>query len=81
MADKEDELKLIRMNEVGATEINWPWYPYILFGKITAIQGNLGNRKTTAVLAIAVAVTTGAALPKRTLNIYREAKAYPRKVP
>jgi len=60
----KDELKLIRMNEVEATTIDWLWYPYIPFGKITVIQGDPGDGKTTAVLAIAAALTTGVALPK-----------------
>jgi hypothetical protein len=64
MSDKKDELKLIRMSEVEATEINWLWYPYIPFGKITVIQGDPGDGKTTAVLAIAAAMTTGTALPE-----------------
>ncbi|MDR1060863.1 MAG: AAA family ATPase [Clostridiales bacterium] len=63
MADKET-LKLIRMNEVEAKEIKWLWYPYIPFGKITVIQGDPRDGKTTAVLAVAAAVTTGAALPE-----------------
>jgi len=64
MADKNETLKLIRMNEVEATEISWLWYPYIPYGKITVIQGDPGDGKTTVVLAIAAAVTTGAALPE-----------------
>ena len=64
MPTKQDELKLIRMNEVEAQEINWLWYPYIPFGKITVIQGDPGDGKTTVVLAIAAAVTTGVALPE-----------------
>ncbi len=64
MADKTETLKLIRMNEVEAEEIKWLWYPYIPYGKITVIQGDPGDGKTTAVLAIAAAVTTGAALPE-----------------
>jgi len=64
MANKNEELKLIRMNEVEATTIDWLWYPYIPFGKITVIQGDPGDGKTTAVLAIAAAVTTGALLPE-----------------
>ena len=43
MADKQNELKLIRMNEVEATEIDWLWYPYIPYGKITVIQGDPGD--------------------------------------
>ena len=64
MADQNETLKLIRMNEVEATEIDWLWYPYIPYGKITVIQGDPGDGKTTCVLAIAAALTTGAALPE-----------------
>mgnify|MGYP003596671094 FL=1 len=64
MADQNEPLKLIRMNEVEATEIDWLWYPYIPYGKITVIQGDPGDGKTTCVLAIAAALTTGAALPE-----------------
>ena len=63
MTDKK-ELKLIHMNEVEAEEIMWLWYPYIPYGKLTVIQGDPGEGKTTAVLAIAAAVTTGVALPE-----------------
>jgi hypothetical protein len=52
------------MNEVEAVEIKWLWYPYIPYGKITVIQGDPGDGKTTVVLAIAAAITTGAALPE-----------------
>lgn len=64
MADQNETLKLIRMNEVETTEIDWLWYPYIPYGKITVIQGDPGDGKTTCVLAIAAAITTGAALPE-----------------
>lgn len=64
MSNSKKELKLIRMNEVKATKIDWLWYPYIPFGKITMLQGDPGTGKTTAVLAIAAALTTGSALPK-----------------
>ena len=33
MEKNQNELKLIRMNEVEATTIDWLWYPYIPFGK------------------------------------------------
>jgi RecA/RadA recombinase len=60
----QDNLKLIHMHEVEAEEIKWLWYPYIPFGKITVIQGDPGDGKTTVVLAVAAAVTMGAALPE-----------------
>jgi len=56
-------MKLIRMSDVAAETIKWLWYPYIPFGKITVIQGDPGDGKTTAVLAIAAALTTGVSLP------------------
>jgi len=42
MSENKD-LKLIRMNEVEAKEVNWLWYPYIPFGKITVVQGDPGD--------------------------------------
>lgn len=62
--EQQEKLKLIHMSEVETQEIKWLWYPYIPYGKITVIQGDPGDGKTTAVLAIAAAVTTGVALPE-----------------
>lgn len=36
---------MIRMSEVQQTEVEWLWYPYIPFGKLTIIQGNPGEGK------------------------------------
>jgi KaiC/GvpD/RAD55 family RecA-like ATPase len=68
MSENKD-LKLIRMNEVEAKEVQWLWYPYIPFGKITVVQGDPGDGKTTVVLAIAAAMTTGGKLPESTTII------------
>jgi len=57
-------LKLIRMSDVATETIKWLWYPYIPFGKITMVQGDPGDGKTTALLAVAAAVTTGTLLPE-----------------
>ena len=66
VASKEtsEPLKLIRMSDVETEKVRWLWYPYIPFGKVTMIQGDPGDGKTTAVLAIASAVTTGTMLPE-----------------
>lgn len=34
------ELKIISMDEVQSKKVNWLWYPYIPYGKITIIQGD-----------------------------------------
>jgi len=61
---KTNKLKLITMQDVEVQQINWLWYPYIPFGKITVIQGDPGNGKTTMILAVAAAVTKGVPLPE-----------------
>ncbi len=58
------KLKLISMEDVEVQQIDWLWYPYIPFGKITVIQGDPGNGKTTLILAIAAAITKGQPLPE-----------------
>lgn len=59
-----EALKLINMQDVEAQEIQWLWKPYLPFGKITILQGDPGDGKTTLILAIAAAVTRGIPLPE-----------------
>ena len=61
--DDEKGLKLINMNDVEPQEVEWLWKPYIPSGKVTIIQGDPGEGKTTLVLAIASAITIGGELP------------------
>lgn len=37
-------------SNVTAKPIDWLWYPYIPFGKLTVIQGDPGEGKSTFVL-------------------------------
>ena len=57
------ELKIVTMSDVTAEQVEFLWAPYLPFGKISIIQGDPNEGKTTMALAIAAAVTTGAALP------------------
>lgn len=54
---------MICMQNVEQTEVNWLWYPYIPFGKLTILQGNPGEGKTYFAMQLAAACTTGKALP------------------
>jgi RecA/RadA recombinase len=62
----EVRMKLIRMNEVVAEDVRWLWYPYIPCGKITLVQGDPGDGKTTFVLAVAALLTRGQPMPECT---------------
>ena len=60
--NQEIELKIIEMSEVESKEISWLWYPFIPYGKLTIIQGDLGDGKTTLVLNITAALSKGEGL-------------------
>ena len=55
---------MIRMSEVQQTEVEWLWYPYIPFGKLTIIQGNPGEGKTFFAMQLAAACTNRRFLPQ-----------------
>ena len=57
-------LSLINMADVESKNVEFLWYPYIPYGKITIIQGDPGEGKTTAVLRIAALLTKGEMLPE-----------------
>ena len=68
MSNAENKLQIRKMSEVELQEINWLWYPYIASGKITMIQGDPGEGKTTLALRLAAACSTGQALPGMTIT-------------
>ena len=57
------DLTLISMADVTREEVEWLWYPYIPYGKLTIVHGDPGEGKTTFVLALAALLTTGRPLP------------------
>ena len=44
------ELEVTYFTDVKSKRIDWLWYPYIPFGKITILQGDPGEGKTSFVL-------------------------------
>ena len=64
MEEKKTELKIIKMSEIQSQEIEWLWFPYIPYGKLTIIQGDPGDGKTTLVLNLAAKLSKGEALEK-----------------
>lgn len=60
---QNEELEIIRMSEIQVRDVEWLWYPYIPFGKLTIIQGDPGEGKTTFALRLAAACSTGRPMP------------------
>ena len=59
-----ENLKIINMADVESKKVEFLWYPYIPLGKLTIIQGDPGEGKTTAVLQLTALLTKGEKLPE-----------------
>ena len=59
---KEADVKMIKMSDVQTQTIEWLWYPFIPYGKLTIIQGDPGDGKTTLALNIAAKLSNGKGL-------------------
>ncbi|MCQ4669768.1 AAA family ATPase [Lactonifactor longoviformis] len=61
LANKRAEvsLKLINMENVEVEQVEWLLYPFIPYGKVTIIQGDPGEGKTTMVLQVIAKLTKG----------------------
>ena len=51
------------MDQVPIEEVQWLWYPYIPYGKLTIIHGDPGEGKTTLILRLAALLSQGESLP------------------
>lgn len=56
-------LEVIKASEIEPKEIEWLWYPFIPYGKVTLLQGDPGDGKSTFMLTIAALLTRGEPLP------------------
>ncbi len=57
--EEQIQLKMIQMSQVETQTIKWLWYPFIPYGKLTIIQGDPGNGKSTLILNIAAKLSKG----------------------
>ena len=56
-------VEIIKASEIEPRQIEWLWYPFIPFGKVTLLQGDPGDGKSTFILTIAALLTQGEPLP------------------
>jgi len=57
------EIEITKASEIKVREIEWLWYPYIPFGKVTVVQGDAGDGKSTSVLHLAAMLSRGLPMP------------------
>ncbi len=56
-------LQVVKASEITPKEVNWLWYPYIPFGKVTLVQGDPGDGKSKLMLTLAALLSKGEQLP------------------
>ncbi|MCD8398821.1 MAG: AAA family ATPase [Lachnospiraceae bacterium] len=53
-------------SSVERQQVDWLWYPYIPYGKVTLLQGDPGDGKSTCMIHLAASLSTGGRLPDGT---------------
>ena len=57
------EQLLTLYSEVQSTDVRWLWYPFIAIGKITLLQGDPGDGKSTMMMNLIAELSTGGKTP------------------
>ena len=53
------ERLLTLYSEVQSTDVRWLWYPFIAIGKITLLQGDPGDGKSTMMMNLIAELSKG----------------------
>ena len=63
MKNKKSNISIRYYSSVNTSEVSWLWYPYIPYGKLTLIQGDPGDGKSSLALKIASILSVGGRMP------------------
>ena len=63
MPDIEASGLITLFSDVKTTSVRWLWYPFIAIGKITLLQGDPGDGKSTLMMNLIAELSTGGATP------------------
>jgi len=55
---EKDPVDVTYFNSIETKEVQWLWKPYIAFGKLTILQGDPGDGKTTFALKLVSQLTS-----------------------
>ena len=58
-----DNIEIIKASDVDCRNIEWLWYPFIPYGKVTVLQGDSGDGKSLMILKLAAMLTQGEPMP------------------
>ena len=59
-----DASKLVTLySDVHSEKVHWFWYPFIAYGKVTLLQGDPGDGKSTMMLNLIAELSTGGMTP------------------
>lgn len=53
------KFEITKASEIKVRKVEWLWYPFIPFGKVTVIQGDAGDGKSTFIIKLASMLTNG----------------------
>ena len=59
MTNKGEKGILTLYSDVQATSVRWLWYPFIAVGKITLLQGDPGDGKSTMMMHLIAELSKG----------------------
>lgn len=63
MPEMEASGLITLFSDVKTTNVRWLWYPFIAIGKITLLQGDPGDGKSTLMMNLIAELSTGGATP------------------
>ena len=63
VSESEEMVPMLCYEDIEQTSVEWLWFPYLPFGKLTIIQGNPGEGKTYFAMRLAAACTNRKPLP------------------
>ena len=70
------ERLLTLYSEVQSTDVRWLWYPFIAIGKITLLQGDPGDGKSTMMMNLIAELSTGGKTPDGSVFPFPPTRAF-----